>query len=231
MSPSVSRRRVAAAALTLALAAATAACSGSETKATPGTTDTTAAVETTTTTEVPLESGTQISVYNPSVGDCIDRRKLVDPKSKRTSTITLKLDCNLPHSFEVFAVVTYPAPTPTTRPTTSTTPTTTRRTTTGTGTSSTSSTTSTAPPTTLANGGTIAPNGYPGEDAVRRFAKLECAKAFEPYVGRSYEVSSLELGYLLPTEDDWPGRRIVACWLRTADDDGKLVGSKRGSGE
>jgi hypothetical protein len=172
-----------------------------------------------------------VSVYHPTVGDCIDRRQLVDATSKRTSTITLLLDCSLPHSYEVFNVVSYPAPTPTT--TTTAAPTTSTTTEAGRSgpTSSTSSTSTTTTPVTLPNGGTIAPNGYPGEDVVRRFAKLECAKAFEPYVGAPYETSQIEMGYLLPSGDNWTSNRTVVCWLRTSDDDGKLVGSKRGSGE
>jgi hypothetical protein len=67
--------------------------------------------ETTTTTELPLSAGRQLTRYTPEVGDCFDRRKAegIDPKTAKPrepdEEVILRLDCNQPHSFEVFAVV------------------------------------------------------------------------------------------------------------------------------
>lgn len=83
-------------------------CSGGDD--TPAaTTTSTVPVETTTTTEVPIEGGEQIFVFEPAVGDCFDQRRL-DPETSGNRgqlDIVLKLDCNLPHRYEVFDVLSY----------------------------------------------------------------------------------------------------------------------------
>ena len=57
------------------------------------------------TTEVPLEEGTQLFVYNPEVGHCFDRRSTVDGSARN---LILLLDCDKPHMYEVFALVDIP---------------------------------------------------------------------------------------------------------------------------
>jgi hypothetical protein len=98
----VTRARLAAVlALTLLTASAATTLTGcSGEPSTSATTTTTAVPETTTTTEAPLSAGKQFSFYVPAVGDCFDVRT-----APKAPTIYLKLDCNLPHENEVFAVV------------------------------------------------------------------------------------------------------------------------------
>lgn len=91
--------------------ASIAACSGGGSDSSTATTE---PPDTTTTTlvEAPLESGTQLFVFNPSVGDCFDRR-ILDPEmtgNTKQTEITLLLACDLPHRNEVFDVVTYRSP-------------------------------------------------------------------------------------------------------------------------
>ena len=50
-------------------------------------------------------------------------------------------------------------------------------------------------------------------DTLRTFAKVQCPKSFEAYVGTQYELSKLEVGYLLPSESAWPGYRDVGCYV------------------
>lgn len=61
----------------------------------------------TSTTEAPLDAGKQIFVYTPEVGDCFDRREVAGPGGAMNEVV-LVLDCELPHQFEVFAVLEYP---------------------------------------------------------------------------------------------------------------------------
>jgi hypothetical protein len=68
--------------------------------------------QTTTSTEppeAPLEAGTQVYTYNPTEGDCFDRRR-VPAGGTTTRELVLLLDCDLPHGNEVFAVIEYTAP-------------------------------------------------------------------------------------------------------------------------
>lgn len=52
---------------------------------------------------------------------------------------------------------------------------------------------------------------YPGDEALRKFGKVECPKHYEAYVGKPYELSKLEIGYILPGEATWPSNRKLAC--------------------
>lgn len=140
--------------------------------------------ETTTTTEAPLSAGTQLFVYNPSVGDCFDKRTLdTKPTGGATQTdITLKLPCALPHQNEVFDVVEYPST-----------------------------------------------HDFPGETTLRDFAKKNCTRNFAAFVGTEYEVSKLEVGFVIPRRENWgPGRERIGCYLYDVTGD-RLAGSMRGS--
>lgn len=75
-----------------------------------------------------------------------------------------------------------------------------------------------------------APRDYPGETAMHDFASRTCAGGFASYVGRAYEVSALEVGYYLPSSNEWDsGTRRLGCYVYDVDGD-KLIGSMQGSG-
>ena len=143
------------------------------------------APETTTTTEPPLEAGEQVFVYQPSVGDCFDRRKLEPgPEQRGQTDIVLLLDCGLPHQNETFAVLDVPG----------------------------------------------AGRDFPGEEALQDFARANCVADFEAFVGTPYVVSTLEIGYYIPTESSWgAGARTLGCYVYDVDG-AKLVGTMRASG-
>ena len=72
------------------------------------------------------------------------------------------------------------------------------------------------------------PAAYPAEDELAAVAKKLCPPLFPSYVGRPYETSKLELGWIFPKPDQWhPGAQRIACTAYEAG--GKLVGSVQGS--
>lgn len=162
-----------------------AGCSGSDSAdTTSSTTEVVSDTTTTSTTEAPLEAGTQLYVYNPSIGDCFERRELdvVPGDDNKQTEITLKLPCDLPHRNEIFDVIDYPS-TP----------------------------------------------DYPGEPTLRDYAKRNCVRGFQDFVGSEYELSSLEIGYVIPTPQNWgPGRERIGCYVYDSTGE-RLVGSMRGS--
>lgn len=175
-----------AALLLVAVTGLAAGCSGGSGTATTATTGTTAPGTTTTLAETPLEQGKQLASYNPEVGDCFDKRKVVTQAGNKPTDIYLKLDCKLAHQNEVFAVVDAPWPDQKDRT-------------------------------------------YPGDDTVRKAAKVECPKRYAEYVGRPYEVSRLEIGYLLPPESTWPSNRRIGCYVYLASGV-RTTGSVKGTG-
>ena len=54
---------------------------------------------------------------------------------------------------------------------------------------------------------------WPGDDAVRTVARAECPKQFDDYVGAPYETSQLEIGYVLPPEDNFAMNQLIGCYL------------------
>jgi hypothetical protein len=70
---------------------------------------------------------------------------------------------------------------------------------------------------------------YPGRDVLRRFGKLECPKRYEAYVGRAYELSKYEIGYVDPAESTWTSDRSIGCYLYDSSDR-LLVNSVRATG-
>lgn len=73
------------------------------------------------------------------------------------------------------------------------------------------------------------PRDYPGETAMKDFARSNCTTNFMSYVGRPYEVSALEVGYYLPSSNEWDqGARTLGCYVYDVTGD-KLVGSVQGS--
>jgi len=162
-------RRSAVLVLATVVAVGAAACSGDD-EATPATT-TTVAPSTTTTIEPALEEGRQLDPlsYVPAVGDCFDRRQVPGAANKQVDVI-LRLDCQLPHQFEIYATVEFPLP---------------------------------------EDGDTT----WPGDDAVRQVARAQCARPFDDYVGMLYETSELEIGYLLPPEDNFGVNQLIGCYV------------------
>jgi hypothetical protein len=69
---------------------------------------------------------------------------------------------------------------------------------------------------------------YPGEDPLRRIARLECPRAFPGYVGAAYELSVYGLGFVLPTPPQWSTGAVIGCTL-TAPGGGRTAGSARDS--
>ncbi len=59
----------------------------------------------------------------------------------------------------------------------------------------------------------------------------QCLGGFEPFVGTAYELSSLDVIYLFPTQVSWQrlDDRTVICSV-VALDSSKLTGSMAGSG-
>jgi hypothetical protein len=73
---------------------------------------------------------------------------------------------------------------------------------------------------------------YPGEPFLRDGAKQTCPKSWEAYVGKPFETSSFELGYLLPDEATWGNgiRHTTGCLIQPGSGE-RMVGSAKGSGQ
>ena len=52
---------------------------------------------------------------------------------------------------------------------------------------------------------------WPGDEAVRSFARANCPAAFEAYVGKPYETSVLEIGHQLPPEGNFYANQVIGC--------------------
>ena len=54
--------------------------------------------------------------------------------------------------------------------------------------------------------------GWPGDTELVAIAKRVCPESQAAYVGLAYELSALEVGWILPTLEEWDrGRRQIAC--------------------
>lgn len=71
----------------------------------------------------------------------------------------------------------------------------------------------------------------PEEEELNTIAWESCLDRFEPFVGRDYESSALDVSYMVPTRSSWTelGDREVVCALYNVDKT-KLSGSMMGSG-
>ena len=69
---------------------------------------------------------------------------------------------------------------------------------------------------------------FPSAEELRKFGKTECPKKYKDYVGREYELSKLEIGYILPVQETWPSNRKLACYVYDAASR-RLQGSVKGS--
>lgn len=75
-----------------------------------------------------------------------------------------------------------------------------------------------------------APDTYPGDDALTKFAEGACAGEYRTYVGVDYLDSELFYTYLLPSARSWEDDdRSVICFVTTAGEplQGSVKGSKR----
>lgn len=193
------RLRLSFAAFVVVAALALASCSSSSTSSPSATTEsttTTAPGPTTTTTLEPEAGVGRISfVYGPVVGDCIDLRSVatgkavttratpaVDATMKSDKDVMLRLNCDLPHQYEV---------------------------------------------TSTPEAG-LAPTPAPTTEQFIVAAKKLCPAAFKTYVGIPYPSSSLEVGWILPTDEQRArGVQVIGC--TAFDPKGKLTGSVKDS--
>lgn len=151
---------------------------------------------TTTTLEPEAGVGTLLYLYTPVVGDCIDHRTMIDGRAsttrstpdqnaslRATGQVIVRLDCEIPHQYEVIAVdTTEVAKTPVRSP-----------------------------------------------EAFNELAKRVCPAQFDAVVGRPYQDSELEFGWISPTgEQQDRGIEFLGCLA--FDPKGKLTSSVRGSG-
>jgi putative regulator of septum formation len=75
-----------------------------------------------------------------------------------------------------------------------------------------------------------APDTYPGDDALTKFAEGACAGEYRAYVGVDYLDSTLFYTYLLPSARSWEDDdRSVICFVTTPGEplQGSVKGSKR----
>jgi hypothetical protein len=74
---------------------------------------------------------------------------------------------------------------------------------------------------------------YPGDQAVKDFAQIECNAAFEPYVGRDYPSSQLVIFWLTPNQGSWEDPdlvdREIVCYVMHINE-GPLFVPAEGSG-
>ena len=178
----------------IALGACSSSSKGSSASSSSSTTTTAAPGPTTTTTLEPEAGVGRISfVYGPVVGDCIDLRSVATGKAvttralptadatmKSDKDVMLRLNCDLPHQYEVIAV----------------------------------------PNAGLASA--------PTNEQFTVAAKKLCPAAFKTYIGIPYPSSSLEVGWVLPTEEQ-RNRGVQTIGCTAFDPKGKLTGSVRDS--
>ncbi len=76
----------------------------------------------------------------------------------------------------------------------------------------------------------LADGAFPGLSTVETNAAEGCLEAFEPFVGRDYATSQLDIRYLYPTSETWDnGDREVVCAVFDLTG-AQMTGSQRGSG-
>jgi hypothetical protein len=62
--------------------------------------------------------------------------------------------------------------------------------------------------------GTMPESDYPTDDAFDAWMSANCVPAFDTYVGRPYQQSTLGVYYLVPSDDAWrSGDRSIQCAL------------------
>jgi hypothetical protein len=69
---------------------------------------------------------------------------------------------------------------------------------------------------------------FPGDDAIATRADDECVAAFEEYIGFTYEESTYDFGYYVPTVESWAGGdREILCTV--FDPAGPIDGTLEGA--
>ena len=71
---------------------------------------------------------------------------------------------------------------------------------------------------------------YPGEDSLNSTAEQVCIAAFEAYVGKSFEESSLNATWFVPTSKSWQQNDHEIVCMATDMQNGKLNQSVKNSG-
>ena len=76
----------------------------------------------------------------------------------------------------------------------------------------------------------VAFDSYPDEEVMAQHAYDSCQQQFEPFVGKDYESSTLEISTMYPTQQSWnQSDREVVCAIYDMNAN-KLVGSAQGRG-
>ena len=76
----------------------------------------------------------------------------------------------------------------------------------------------------------VAFDSYPDEEVMAQHAYDSCQQQFEPFVGKDYESSTLEISTMYPTQQSWEqSDREVVCAIYDMNAN-KLVGSAKGRG-
>jgi hypothetical protein len=168
-------------------AAGLAGCSSGGSDPSPSTTTEPEVTTTTSTTEPPVEAGQVLYVYSPTIGECFDRRRLEpDAGGER---VVLLLDCEVPHTFEVFGTFEFDD-------------------------TALGSTGASSPAAEGSSDYVPSAVAYPGQDPLIDAARRTCPPLFTDWVGTPYEVSVLEFSWVLPDEDAWArGIRTIGCAL------------------
>lgn len=69
---------------------------------------------------------------------------------------------------------------------------------------------------------------FPGQQAAEEQARLDCAAAFDDFVGLDYQSSTFDPAYYFPTKTSWAnGDREILCLI--VDPAGKVTGSLKGA--
>ena len=81
--------------------------------------------------------------------------------------------------------------------------------------------------------GSVTVNTYPGKEKLTTDSIHVCYDNFKDFVGKAYETSSYQLGYLVPQQDGWESAtaryRAVTCYVTAYAKGTKLTGTVRDS--
>jgi hypothetical protein len=77
------------------------------------------------------------------------------------------------------------------------------------------------------------PSVYPGDAVIRDYALASCYRKFSSWVGSEYELSDLEIGVIIPTQENFESNaaryRGIHCWVGHEDGE-PMIGTSRDSG-
>jgi len=130
--------------------------------------------------------GELVNQFTLEVGDCFDQSR--ELQNGLPVVTTTRLGCNIPHEFEVYHRLEFPA---------------------------------------------AFPAIYPGDKVMRDFALESCYRVFDAWVGEKYELSTLDIEVLTPTQDNFEDSvaryRGIHCFVHRSDGS-PLTATTRGSG-